>query len=430
MILPIKEIISSKYENLIDNTDLILTSSNKLQPILLNIGESWSQTPEALINFLSKAPSHVHGYLNSLSGFPFFRNKLYKYIISTHEINESHFELFDVFVASHGTKTVMWDFGKLIDRYHPNNKKLLITTDPGWYYEAVFSSLNFHTEYIKLKPENNFLPKLEDFQNIFQKIDSEKDLIKLVVINAQHNPTGNNWDTEFVTKIINISLDNKAYILLDDAYYMVKDPGIKSTSSLSILLEEINKRRDKILNKRWLCVQSLGKQFYCNGWAIGAITASIETLNSLIENAEQYTTPSGGLLQYAMSKWIDSKDAYKFTVDKNKKLKSTKEYIKNVFRKDFGYPSYDIHIGTCTPYIVIAIPPAYVKMQISPREFIREIFKFTGVLFSELYPNKQSLNYFRIYIGTQFHNIIEALERLKYFNFHYNMQTNKADEQE
>lgn len=92
-----------------------------------------------------------------------------------------------------------------------------IVVDPSYQQlsslPGVFSGNPLNVEKLPLRFENNFLPDLEELENL---IKSGK--TKLLVINNPNNPTGIVWPNELLSKIVLICKKHDIYLLCDEVY--------------------------------------------------------------------------------------------------------------------------------------------------------------------------------------------------------------------
>lgn len=420
-----------KPNNLHDTEYLIsyLNNKNNDDPILLTLGETWNRIPSRLVENLNESENYEHGYQISMYGLPSFRRTLKEYIFKTEQINESFNKKLEVAVSWNGTRSSMVDYGRFILEKFDNKGKrpVFISTNPGWDYEGVYIPLGFESEQIPLQEENNFLPTLEEFERIINKVNNSEDkYIAFIVINAQHNPTGNNWSEDLVDGLIKLSAQNKCGLLIDNAYYGVTQRQENKTSTWSLveknwdLLSSLN-TTDLLFGTR-----SLGKQFHCNGWGIGGIIATPTTLDEIVNKYRPiHSYNYNAVLQKAMEKWISSPLHISFLDELNSEKKLIDELILNTFIEKLNYPRNAIHIGEYAPYVLLKIPLDYQQKENGLKQYIKDLFFKTGVLVTDCWAlprnnNKYShLNYIRMYTGVNIDVMKEALDRIVKNDFLY-----------
>ena len=82
-------------------------------------------------------------------------------------------------------------------------------------YQQLYSipaSFGADVQYLHLKPENNFLPDLDELKSLMT------DNTKLICLNNPNNPTGSLMDEDFLNKIVEIAENFGSYILCDEVY--------------------------------------------------------------------------------------------------------------------------------------------------------------------------------------------------------------------
>lgn len=397
-------------------------------PIVLSLGETWSRAPTQLTQLLNAQPQLVHGYQLSMYGLPAFRRTLREYIIRSQRITAQ--TAFEVAVTWSGTRSMMFDYGRLLRTDHTDQRTpVVIATAPGWDYAGVFEPLGFTMRYLQLQPEQSFAPSLEEYDALIEAVSQNPaERLALVVINAQHNPTGVNWSPQVVRRMVRAAIEAEAAILLDDAYYAVHSPKIEPTSALNILLQELAQASDAQAQQRWLDVRSLGKQFHCNGWALGAVIAHPVTLDRLVnEFRVQHQYNYLGALQQAMSLWLANPASDDFLATLREEYDHKRSVIGALLEQRLNYPRDKFFLGECTSYVLFAIPEVYVAQPDGVRQYLRDCFTHTGVLYSDPWlmprvgPAQGKLYYARMYLGPELDVLETAIERMARAGLTYDM---------
>ncbi|WP_067474419.1 pyridoxal phosphate-dependent aminotransferase [Actinomadura hibisca] len=368
--------VRRRFEDAAWIDDYLRDGSPHGEPIYLSVGETWSQAPTGLARLLGEEmPSHVHGYIISQYGLPALQRVLRSYVPQTARIPDALTvgEDYEVAVACSGTRNSMYDFGCLI-RENARGRPLVITYAPGWDYHGVFSGLDFQFKYLPLRAEEAFQPDPAHLERALRDLDAPADAI--VVVNAQHNPTGINWSADRVRRILSAAADAGANILIDDAYFGVTDTGTQATSALRLLLEDHPRPPG-----RWLAVRSLGKQFNCNGWGIGAITASPDTVDRLVNDHMAHRSFTCAVpLQYAMAEWLKSAESASYLEQFRRTCTEHRALVADFLTRELHYPAESFHAGDCTSYLVFPVPPAYQEHADGVDRYRRDCFTETGVL--------------------------------------------------
>lgn len=373
------------------------------EPLVLSIGESWRGPPAALSDACGRAPSSAHGYQLSMYGLPRLRRALRSYLVREHRLGD----LDDAEVAATwtGTRDAMWDFGRLVRERATATVPVAAVAAPAWDYAGVLEPLGFRVRYLSLRADRGFLPVAADLDGLLAELDAAPgERLELVVLNPQHNPTGRNWTAPLVRHALDVARDRRAAVLLDDAYYGMHDPHVRPTSAL----HEILAGR---LTAPWLAVRSLGKQFDCNGWALGALVAPREVLDEIVltlrpERVFNY----GGLFQHAMAEWLEHPDQDAWVAKRNASLVAARQDVTTAVE---SHLRDTVPPAECGPYVLLPVPSS---LEGRTRAFLEEMFRTTGLLLSDAWPLARNAparagNFVRMYLGAPADVLDDAVAR-------------------
>lgn len=152
---------------------------------------------------------------------------------------------------------------------------------------------------LKLKPENNFLPDLEELKSYVN------DKTKLICINNPNNPTGALMDETFLKQIVEIARSVDAYIICDEVYRGLNHEGSGFTTSIADLYE------------KGISSGSISKTFSLAGLRIGWLVGSEEFIE-LVNRRRDYTTISCGRIDdYLAGIALEHKDKI---IERNHKI--------------------------------------------------------------------------------------------------------------
>ncbi|MFH8365910.1 pyridoxal phosphate-dependent aminotransferase [Streptomyces sp. NPDC018031] len=395
------------------------------EPICMSFGETWDRIPPGLAECLGQVPRAAHGYQLSLHGLPRLRTAFAGHLRAAHRLPGTAERGRDWEVAATwtGTRTAMFDFGRLVlDRRAPSGRRpVVLVAGPAWDYAGVFTPLGYDLHYLPLHQDRGFAPDPADADRAAQRIAADPTAeLALVVVNAQHNPTAVNWGPDFVRTLLGTAEAAGAAVLIDDAYLNVHDVPVTPTSALRLLLERRGPASGNSTGAPWLVVQSMGKQFGCNGWGIGTLTASPEILDTLVnEYRLHHSLMSSGMLQHAMADWLESVESARFLAEQRVRLTETRAAAEEQFVKRLGYPASAVHTGECTPYVVVRVPPGHARDEESAREFRKLCFERTGVLTAPVWPwptpapaGADHSPQLRLYLGSGTEGLTEAVRRM------------------
>ncbi|WP_353940131.1 pyridoxal phosphate-dependent aminotransferase [Streptomyces sp. HUAS MG91] len=322
--------------------------ANASSLVYLSLGENWQGPPSGLVRALHKAvPSYAHGYTLSPYGLPLLRETLQEYIVRSHHLSDSECGETGVAVSQAGTRAAMHDFARLLLR-RPVPPDTVLVPAPGWDYGGVMAPLRYHVVPYPLEVNDGGQPNLPVLRGLLARHPRA-----LLVLNPQHNPTGVEWTTDTVRDILRAAVSARAPVLLDDAYYAVVLPGRTPTNALGLLAAETRDSDDL----PWLAVRTMGKQFNCNGWGIGALTARPALLAELAETAQERTFGTGMPLQAAMAAWLTDPASDAFVAGLRHVCAGHRLHVTARLRADLGYPAEAVQVGTCTSYLRFRVPP-------------------------------------------------------------------------
>ncbi|MEV0323029.1 pyridoxal phosphate-dependent aminotransferase [Streptomyces sp. NPDC050658] len=399
--------------------------------IYLSLGETWSQAAPGLRDILASGlPAHSHGYILSPYGLPSLHRELRTYITADHHLAPVA-ELgvdYEVAVSQNSTRNAMFHFGRLLnetERAARGDGGIVVCSTPGWDYSGVYTALGYTMRHFSLLPEQHYQPNPYEVDKVLHQARRETTGPVLLAVNAQHNPTGANWDPHTVRSMIRSALGTGADLLIDDAYYAVHDPDVRPTNSLRVLLEEL---RPMPPGRRphWLAVRSLGKQFHCNGWGIGALTAAPGTVTQLLGNLlPQYTYVSAVPLQEAMARWLQSPSSDLYLAGQRAEYAAKRAEMAHRLTHDFGYPDTAFFPGQCGPYLLMRTPPWYdaavsgATASGGTVDYRQHCLAQAGVLVGEAHMTtpghalNDSQGYLRLYLGPPQQSLTEALDRMQ-----------------
>jgi len=396
------------------------------EPLFLSLGETWEHTPGALTKLLGEVPSYVHGYQLSMYGLPDCRQAVSTYLRRDHRLPLSSRQGVDYEVGMTwtGTRNAMYDFGRLLkDQYFKRGAPAFITAAPGWDYVGVFGPLGFKGMFIDLPKASGFMPESASFTESIEKSSKQK---QLLIINAQHNPTSINWSPVFVRDLIRLGLAKSFAILIDDAHFGVHDPDVTPTSALRILLEELPNFPK--YRQPWFATRSFGKQFSVNGWGLGSLVSSPDTLDLFANTYRtQHIYNYGGAQQYALSRWLNTDSATEFLRKRNVEIAANKRHLVRAFVDRFGYPESEVFPGNCTNFLLFSVPPAYAAIPTGVKVFLQDFLGY-GIILTDAWPKpydspaeEGTYKCIRMYAGASAKTVDALIGRLEKYGFHYTM---------
>lgn len=141
----------------------------------------------------------------------------------------------------------------------------------------VSASFGAKVKRLELRPENQFLPDLDELRNLV----NEK--TKLIVINNPHNPSGAVMEREMIEEIVEIARSVDAYLLFDEVYRnLLQDPNADVPSVVD-------------LYEKGISTSSMSKALSLAGLRLGWIAAREDVIAECLKHRD-YTTISCGML--------------------------------------------------------------------------------------------------------------------------------------
>ncbi len=400
-------------------------------PEYLSLGETWSQTAPGLLEHLrAPMPSWSHGYVVTQYGLPRLVRTLRRYVPRSHRLpaDAERGRDYEIAAVCSGTRNAMFDFARLVHSQHRRSagrgRPTALVFAPGWDYSTVFTAAEYALESVSLRAGNEFCPDVEEVAAAIRRIEQDPErTLSVLVINAQHNPTAVNWPPDVVRSLVRMAFNSRTAVLLDDAYFAVHDPDVEPTSSLAVLIDEVL-AEPAFREIPWLAVRSLGKQFDCNGWGIGAMTGSPTVVSQIVNDVQFQRSFVGAVpLQQAMASWLDDERVDDYLAAKRTELSRKREYVSEVLVDELHYPVGTFQRGECTTFLRFPAPEAHGRDADSVLKFRDDLFHRSGIMLG-LDPNHADPGYvpwLRMFLGPPLFVLMRAVDRLDRAGFSYRM---------
>lgn len=409
--------------------DEYLCSGHTLPPLMTSIGEpsfTAAQVPQRLLELVRNAPPELHGYQASMGGFPVARRAIANYLMRTMHLNEvaQHGEDFQIALTAGGTRGVMGDFARLLQSRSAAlgvfDTPVALCADPCWDYAGPLVEAGFEMAYWPLRAENDWLPDIADARRVAEQIGSSKGKrLAMVIVNSQHNPTGRGWPLGTLTSLFALASAYGAGILLDDPYFEVRTTDAIPVSAPAALLGFLATADNAALQLDWCAVRSLGKQLGVNGWGVGTLTAHPSTLEDLLHHAFRRRFPSNAHQEWAVAQYLADPASESDAVNRRHALTEKRKRF-SLTLQQLGWPKGTISRGEFTPYVLVAVPPAWAGLPNGEEIYRDYLFERTGILVAHASIERPSLTtpmsdlkWVRFYLGVSDEVFDEVLERLR-----------------
>ena len=218
---------------------------------------------------------------------------------------------------------------------------------------SIPESFGANIETLRLKPENGFLPDLDELRAMV------KPETKLICINNPNNPTGALMDEAMLREICDIAKSVDAWLLCDEVYR-----GLTQEDEYSPSVAD--------LYEKGISTGSMSKVFSLAGLRFGWIAAPKELISAVLYHRDYNTISVGMLDEYFAELALQAKDKIlarnRAIIREN--LQILDDWVKNTPRVSYVKPK----AGTT----------AFVKIdtKLSSHEFCERLVKEKGVMFT------------------------------------------------
>ncbi len=353
--------------------------------ISLAIGDPVDPTPEPIIDELCKQayiPENHRYPTDEEKGMLAFRQSVAEWYANRYNVTlDPKSEI----LALIGSKEGCHHFALSI----VNPGDIVLMTDPGYpaYRSSIFIA-GGEPYHVPIKPENGYLPKLEDIPS-----DIAKKAVGMF-LNYPNNPTGATANNEFFNKLVDFAKSYDVAICYDNPYSEVVFDGEKPRSLLSTpgakdIAVELN---------------SLSKPFNMTGWRIGMAMGNPELISAISKVKENTDSGIFNPIQFA---GIVALKQCQDNIGKMLEIyKKRRDIVLNTLR-ELGWKDYKPMKGTF--YLWIPVPDGFSSI-----EFTTLLFeKASVVVASGSAYGKYGEGYIRISLTVPDNRLIEAMERIK-----------------
>ena len=156
---------------------------------------------------------------------------------------------------------------------------------------SIPEALGSEVDILQLRPENRFLPDLEELQQLI------RGNTRLVAINNPNNPTGALMDEDFLFRLVDIARAADAWVVCDEVYRGTDQQGGGSTVSIADLYD------------KGISTGSMSKAFALAGLRLGWIAAPSEHIHAVSLHRDYNTISVGMVDDYLACLALESADA-------------------------------------------------------------------------------------------------------------------------
>ncbi|GAE01585.1 transaminase [Clostridium botulinum B str. Osaka05] len=302
---------------------------------LLNLAGKNFEEYMASLGDIRMTYSHIYGSPNLLKGIAsLFQDVKAEQIIPTHGAIGANYQV-------------------LITLLEPGDSMVSVAPTYQQHY-SIPESMGTEVNILKLLPENNFLP---DLQELKKMVNSNT---KLITINNPNNPSGSLIPVELIKQIVDIAKSVDAYVLSDEVYRGISEDGSYMPSIVD-------------LYEKGISVGSMSKTFSLAGLRLGWIVSKDEKIINLCRERRDYDTISCGVLDDIFASLaLENKGAI---LERNRKIVMTNRELLHQWVSSEPRVSYVKPVAGNTALI-------YYDADMHSYEFCEKLLKETGVFYT------------------------------------------------
>ena len=375
-------------------------------PISLSMGAPTAAPPKKVVDALKSALDEDGAHLYSTpKGEKFFREAIAKRMKKRFnvELNPDE-EIFSLI----GSKEGIANFIRLL--INPTtvekDKDIILVPDPGYAsYKEMIKASGGLSYSVPLKPENNYMPDMEEVFAQFVKDGFNPKKIKALLINYPNNPLGATATIEYFKSVVEFCKKHDILLVSDAAYTdMYFKDELKPPSIL-----EVEGAKD-------IAVEffSMSKPYAMTGWRLGWICGNAEAVKFFGKLKSTIDSGIFKALQKASAEILLSEEGDEYIEKSNKVFKRNQEIFVKGLREELGWGEFNVPDATF--YLWIPIPPRY-KTAV---EFTDDLLKKSGIVavpgdaFGEY-----GAGYIRVSIVCPEEQIREVIRRMKEDGFSF-----------
>ncbi|EPY2305454.1 aminotransferase [Clostridium sporogenes] len=302
---------------------------------LLNLAGKNFEEYMASLGDIRMTYSHIYGSPNLLKGIAsLFQDVKAEQIIPTHGAIGANYQV-------------------LITLLEPGDSMVSVAPTYQQHY-SIPESMGTEVNILKLLPENNFLP---DLQELKKMVNSNT---KLITINNPNNPSGSLIPVELIKQIVDIAKSVDAYVLSDEVYRGISEDGSYMPSIVDFY-------------EKGISVGSMSKTFSLAGLRLGWIVSKDEKIINLCRERRDYDTISCGVLDDIFASLaLENKGAI---LERNRKIVMTNRELLHQWVSSEPRVSYVKPVAGNTALI-------YYDADMHSYEFCEKLLKETGVFYT------------------------------------------------
>ena len=285
------------------------------------------------------------------------------------------------------------------------DKDIIMCPNPGYAsYKEMLKVSGGLCWGIKMTPENNYMPDLEEELKEILENGYKEEKIKALIINYPNNPLGATCTLDYMQKCVDFCKKHNIILISDNAYcdlyYSEED---KPHSVL-----ECRGAKDIAVE-----FYSFSKPYAMTGWRMGWAVGNEEIISMLGKLKSTIDTGIFKALQLTGAKLLDSKEGDDYIEESNKKFKHKIQKFVN----GLNSLGYNVEMPKAAFYLWVKVPPRYNG---NSKQFTTDLLEKSGVV---LVPGEafgdMGKGYVRISVTANEENLDTVIERMKLDGFQY-----------
>lgn len=239
----------------------------------------------------------------------------------------------------------------ILSLVEPNDRVISVLPTYQQHY-SIPASIGADVKILKLLPENNFLPNLEELRKLAIKGT------KMININNPNNPTGSVIPKEMMLEIVEIARECGAYLLCDEAYRGLTHEGESFSVSPVDLYE------------KGISTAGMSKTFSLAGLRLGWVAGPKDVIEKINRQRDYHVISIGRIDDHLAAIALENKD---------KIIKRNLEIVRNNAKLLDDFINNEPHLSYVKPK---GGTTAFLKydFDMPSVEFCEKLLKETGVM--------------------------------------------------
>lgn len=376
-------------------------------PIALDMGAPVQPPPKFVIDKIKEAMDEpgIHTY-STPKGEAYFLEAVAKRMKTRFNVElDPKTEMFSLIGSKEGIANMIR--GLINPTTNEQEQEIILVPDPGYAsYKEMLKVSGGKAYSVPLKPENNYMPDLEEVMTQLKNDGYNENKVKALIINYPNNPLGATATREYLEKAVEFCKKRNILLMSDAAY--VDMNFINEEKAISIL--EIEGAKDIAVE-----FHSFSKPYAMTGWRLGWICGNAEAVGVFGKLKSTIDTGLFKAVQKAGAEVLNSKEGDEYISQAIVGFEKKQKILVQGF-KELGWDMDNLNVPQSTFYLWLPIPRKFTVAQ----DFTDEVLRTSGVVFVPGTAfGKYGEGFFRISIVATEEKLYEVVDRLKKDGFYY-----------